>query len=74
MPKLLAYAYDREWHEDLANWQAKQETGRTRHRQMLTGKPQTQEEKATSEYTVSYGAYGRKDGPHKQHTRYSVCL
>ncbi|KAH3750094.1 uncharacterized protein C7orf57-like [Dreissena polymorpha] len=54
MNKLLGYAYEREWQNDLKSWQDKQEVGRTRHQQMtsILGQP---DNLTQSEYTTSFG-------------------
>ncbi|XP_060587799.1 uncharacterized protein C7orf57 homolog isoform X2 [Ruditapes philippinarum] len=53
--KILGYAYEREWQDELKTWQEKQEIGRTRHRQMTHIPPNSDEFKIRSEYEVNFG-------------------
>ncbi|XP_053385855.1 uncharacterized protein C7orf57-like [Mercenaria mercenaria] len=53
--KILGYAYEREWQDQLKTWQEKQEIGRNKHRQMTNIPPYTDDFKIQSEYTVNFG-------------------
>lgn len=52
MSKILSYGYERDWHNQLTNWQDKQEIGRSRHRHM-TNIPGSAEG-ARTEYTTNF--------------------
>lgn len=53
--KILGYAYEREWQDQLKLWQEKQDIGRNRHKQMTHIPPHMDDHKIQSEYTVNFG-------------------
>lgn len=55
MNKILGYAYEREWQDQLKTWHDKQEIGRNRHRHMTNIPADTNDNNIRSEYTVSFG-------------------
>lgn len=53
--KILGYAYEREWQEQLKEWQGKQDVGRNRHRHMTNAASNAEEQNFQTEYNTSFG-------------------
>ncbi|XP_062600842.1 uncharacterized protein C7orf57 homolog [Saccostrea cucullata] len=55
MTKLLSYAYDREWQDEVRKWEYKQDRLREKHRQMIASQGPQNKEPLVSEYNTTIG-------------------
>lgn len=55
MTKLLSYAYDKEWHDEVLKWEYKQDRLREKHKQMIAAQGSQNKEPLVSEYNTTIG-------------------
>ena len=61
MTHLLSFEYDRRWHDDVDQWQFKQDRVREKHKAMLAADLEINKDPITTEYKTTIGK--QQSGP-----------